>query len=464
MIRAPSFQQVALSRLYKFNSIKLAIALPLIIFAFVEAGRIIWAWYAVQNAARFGIRYAVTQEFDPRYCIEAGFSLGLASADMIDGIQDCRVPYPETDSVEHTASLMELARLPSIIDAVRIPLAGFDADGNFTQVTICSNRPGFVYDSRSGLCLPKNDAGRPGDTVTVRVAFSYPLGSSIGADIRPITFTAARQGVVEKFQTAQLESLPGAVAAESDGGNRLPADSALLLPAGDDRKVIVSGELQLLVKGTEDGLSQAVRLVENAGGYVASSEVWYNDELQYAKAVLRVPASQFRVVVDGMKQSATRVVRENVTGNDVTEEYVDLQSRLSSLQATAERVKGFLGEAENVEEALRVNRELAELETQVEQVKGRIKYLDNRVEFAVITVSFEPDHEPDHPLPPPPKVTVWQPAATFERAATFLATALVFLGDLLIWALVVGLPFVLLFGGLAWILERLRRRKQTPGK
>ncbi|HPD42084.1 MAG TPA: DUF4349 domain-containing protein, partial [Anaerolineae bacterium] len=96
------------------------------------------------------------------------------------------------------------------------------------------------------------------------------------------------------------------------------------------------------------------------------------------------------------------------SGQDVTDEYVDLQSRLGNLEATRDRIRTFLDQAQTVDEALRVNEQLAAVEAQIEQVKGRMVYLRERSAYSTITVQLDPE------LPSAPEVTpvptpTWSP-------------------------------------------------------
>ena len=96
-----------------------------------------------------------------------------------------------------------------------------------------------------------------------------------------------------------------------------------------------------------------------------------------------------------------RVVDEVASGDDVTEQYVDLQSQLTNLEATRARIQEFLQDAKTMDEALRINQELANIEAQIEQIKGRMNYLNDRSAFSTITINFEPEFPVLTPTPTP---------------------------------------------------------------
>ncbi len=187
--------------------VEFVIALPIllfILFGIVEFARLTFAWMAVQNSARFGIRYAVTGEFSEIYCIQAGNNLGTdhINADVFGGDpQDCLIPdgFTGTDKAAKERELIDLARLFSIRDIATGGGTGLWLEpaiaGNYDQylsshnpafigmvnekgyfhVTTCSNRSNqFVLDYNNypiPLCYDvigselMDDAGGPGDRV-----------------------------------------------------------------------------------------------------------------------------------------------------------------------------------------------------------------------------------------------------------------------------------------------------------
>jgi len=140
--------------------------LILVIFVVIELARVLHAWVAIENGARYGVRFAVTGEFDPSYCAMYGHPL-----------DEC-VDQSEEDG----------ARIPSIEDAVQagavaiLRNAGVTTVGTpgYFNVTVCSNKTGVWYTASdpdtpvSADCLPVEDAGGPGDRVSVSVDFDHP--------------------------------------------------------------------------------------------------------------------------------------------------------------------------------------------------------------------------------------------------------------------------------------------------
>ncbi len=184
--------------------VEFALILPvmlLVMFVLVELARLLHAWLAVENGARFGVRYAVTGEYDNAYCVDSG--------------------TPVSSPATATASGTRRA-LPSIVDAARSGsvailrnAAAAPKTRGYYKVTICSTRTGFMYfpaDSNTltaASCTPVDDPGGPGDRVSVTVDFDHPLIVPILSNYYPVLhLTAKREGIVEQFRVARVVGLP----------------------------------------------------------------------------------------------------------------------------------------------------------------------------------------------------------------------------------------------------------------
>jgi hypothetical protein len=130
--------------------------------------------------------------------------------------------------------------------------------------------------------------------------------------------------------------------------------------ASIDRKIIKSAEVSLLVEDSDTAIDRLTQVVSDAGGYIVSSRVWYQEydkeNYKYASVTLGIPVDQFEVTMRRVRGLALRVTDENASGEDVTDQFVDLQSRLTNLEATQARIQSFLEDAKTVDEALRINR------------------------------------------------------------------------------------------------------------
>ncbi|MFQ5398020.1 MAG: DUF4349 domain-containing protein [Anaerolineae bacterium] len=251
------------------------------------------------------------------------------------------------------------------------------------------------------------------------------------------------------------------VVAEEAGGSSFRSvteTSATVLDQApvQERLIIRTGNLAIVVEDTEETIQAITQLVEENGGWVVSSSVYqFNSTAKTGEITVRIPAEGFNSAVEAIKGMALEVTSESSSGEDVTDEYVDLNSRLANLEATAARVRNFLDESKNVEEALAVNAELSRLESEIEVIKGRMQYLSQSAAFSTLTISLTPDE-----LSQPIEVGGWRPQGVARDAIEALITAVQTLASFLIWVVIFLLPLLLLILVPLWFVIRFWRKRR----
>lgn len=242
-------------------------------------------------------------------------------------------------------------------------------------------------------------------------------------------------------------------------------------PAADtdvyNRLVIKNAEISLLVENSDVAIDGVTQLVGDVRGYIVSSQIWYQDyygtNYKHATITIGIPADQFEVVLRRLRNLSIRVLNETASGQDVTDQYVDLQSQLTNLEATRDRIKSFLEQAQNVDEALRINQQLSEIEAQIEQVKGKMNYLSDRSAFSTITISIEPDLPVIAPTATPTPMptatpTPWDAGKTFDKSTKTLTNAYQSIVEFLIWFFIVLVPILFPPVFIGWLIWRLISR------
>lgn len=223
-----------------------------------------------------------------------------------------------------------------------------------------------------------------------------------------------------------------------------------------EQKVIKTGELGVVVNSTTDGITYVTTLAEQRGGFVVSSETYLdaNDSL-VGSITIRIPAEQFEETLAQIKQAVELIESESVTGVDVTEEYIDLQSRLKNAQALEASYVSLLERSGSIDDLVKVTKQLGEVREEIEILQGRIRYLEARTDFSTITVEMR-----ERPSVVPSVTDRFDILLVFQEA--FQALVLLGRGLLvaLIWIVVIGGPIFILF----WIIWKLSRRKIRHGK
>ncbi len=272
-------------------------------------------------------------------------------------------------------------------------------------------------------------------------------------------------------------ALPAATAPAGDKESAPGTASPLAYAPSGSQMVIKDAEMELLVRDTDVAIAQVTQMAADYQGYIISSQTWYTDGFKYASLRLGLPSAGFEKALNYLRGIGLQVLRENASGQDVSAEYVDLQSRLTNLEATAARVRDFLKDAKTVEESLRINQQLSDLEAQIEQVKGQMRYYEGRAAFSTVTVQLTPQYPTPTPsltptatFTPTPTATstptttpsptpAWNPGQTFNQASGVMVDMTQTIVDGLIWVFVVAGPFVLIAGLIFVVARRVFRKR-----
>ncbi|MEC2158495.1 DUF4349 domain-containing protein [Virgibacillus halodenitrificans] len=154
------------------------------------------------------------------------------------------------------------------------------------------------------------------------------------------------------------------------------------------RKIIYTANLEIEVNSYEKALKNIQKKVEVYQGYIVESTMFEEEENKGTSGFItvRVPQEKFREFIQLVEDGSENVLSSSISGQDVTEEYVDLESRLRSKQVVEERLLSYMKKAEKTEDLLAISKDLASVQEEIDQIKGRMKYLENKSELATITI------------------------------------------------------------------------------
>jgi hypothetical protein len=280
---------------------------------------------------------------------------------------------------------------------------------------------------------------------------SAPMGGGYGGNGTGASYALASNN------TRSSGVLADAVTVNQEGG--APGSVPPAQPALERRIVLKNASVQLVVKDTAENLASIASLATKLGGWVVNSNSYQNagrggTKLTYGSITIRVPAEKLDEAMQQIKTGAESVTAENVTGQDVTQQYTDLTSQLTNLQAAEEQLRKIMDAAVKTDDVLAVYKQLVDVRGRIEVIKGQIKFYDESAAFSSITISLTPS-EADQPL----QIGGWQPGATIKNAVTALVNALQGLADVLIWLVLVALPLLLILGIPGLLIYRVVRRR-----
>lgn len=245
----------------------------------------------------------------------------------------------------------------------------------------------------------------------------------------------------------------------SISGNKVQEEAAEKKGMTNERKVIHQAQLELKVKNLEKAQMKIENKAAEYGGYVVESNVYREDEeLVEGTITVRVPEAHFQDFLTDSEGEASKVVRRNVTGQDVTEQYVDLKARLKSKRAVEERLLAFMKDAEKTEDLLKISSDLAVVQEEIEQLTGQMKYLENQTSYSTVTITLSQD-----------RIVVPgidnKELNTWERTKKQLATSanlLLKAGSGIIVFIIGNLPILIILGGAGavvhWVIKRRGKR------
>lgn len=263
---------------------------------------------------------------------------------------------------------------------------------------------------------------------------------------------------------APMEALPPEPAADSPAAN---ATGSGFQPAAVERLVIQNADLSVVVIDPEAKLDAIAKMAESMGGYVVSKNVYQtttgnNIRVPAGSITVRVPAENLEEALEQIKADAVEVQNENRSGQDVTREYVDLQSRLKTHEQAAEQLSEILEEKTESEEVIDVFTQLVYHREQIEILKGQINYYEEAAALSAINVNVSAE-ETLQPL----EIAGWRPAGVARDALQALINFFQGFVNFLIWLIILIIPAGLLLLGLVWVLWRVFRsawRKLFPRK
>ncbi len=221
--------------------------------------------------------------------------------------------------------------------------------------------------------------------------------------------------------------------------------------APSERLIIRSGQISLVVKEVPVVLKQIADFAARKGGFVVESNVYKNGLAPYGVITVRLPVKEFSQGVQEVK-ALGEVASESVHGTDVTEEFVDLDSRVRNLHATEDQFLLIMKQAVRIQDVLEVQSRLSNVRSEIEVIQGRMKFLRQSAELSSLTVNVSPDPSV---LPVAPSAAdEWKPIAVLKEALRSLRSVGTEIASGAIWVLVFFPVWVVGLIAL-WLLKKL---------
>jgi hypothetical protein len=211
-----------------------------------------------------------------------------------------------------------------------------------------------------------------------------------------------------------------------------------------ERIVIKNGSLTIVVPDPVKSIDTISKMAEEMQGYVVSSNLYKEyansgAEVPRGSITIRVPAERMLEAMQRIKaESKEAPDNENITSQDVTNEYVDLQSQLKNLEAAEAELTEIMKSATKTEDVMAVYDKLVQIRGQIDVIKGQIKYYDQAAALSAISVELIADAAVQ-----PIEIGGWQPSGVLKDAVEALVKTMQGLVNALIWIVIYVLPVLL---------------------
>lgn len=155
-----------------------------------------------------------------------------------------------------------------------------------------------------------------------------------------------------------------------------------------DRKVVRVGEIYFECEDVQETETFLKNEVKNVKGYISNESANSYGERTERRLSIRVPSDRLDGLIEKIQSHAVRIENTNIRSEDVTEQFIDVEARLKTKKELEVRYLSLLQQAKNVDEILRIERELANIRGEIESFQGRLNYLSDRTSMSTLNVTF----------------------------------------------------------------------------
>jgi hypothetical protein len=227
--------------------------------------------------------------------------------------------------------------------------------------------------------------------VVLLVVLSF-LTSCSAADYRENKARVVSPGTAPQYVNESAKA--SAEAGPNEKVSLADMDKAATTAEAFDRKIIRNADITIEVASPTEAQHKVATIAEAHGGFIVTSEAKQREAVDPGqrtidiKLVVRVPSNQFGSTFDQIKGLASNTPQENMSSQDVTEEFIDLEARIKTQKALEVQFLEIMRQANKIADALEVQRQIAEVRTEIEKLEGRKRFLENRSSLSTINVNI----------------------------------------------------------------------------
>jgi hypothetical protein len=262
--------------------------------------------------------------------------------------------------------------------------------------------------------------------------------------------------IIDKLEKAPLAKKSAEREPYADDiGSEYAADEADMTagydaaPVDYEEKIIRTGYVTIRSADVKEAYDKALKLAKKYNGIVVNSSTSKYEDYEEAMVEIKVPPKHFMTVIEEAKEIG-EVESKNISEEDVTEEFYDIQARLENKRKVRDRLFDLLRKAYKVEDILKVEHEIERVGEEIERLEGRLRYLENKTDYARITITIY-----NRDIPVFQKMGIKD---GFIRSVQF--SIKFFFG--IIWIVIVLIPLFIVIAIvwiiIVWLIRRKRKR------
>jgi hypothetical protein len=218
------------------------------------------------------------------------------------------------------------------------------------------------------------------------------------------------------------------------------------IPKYSAKKLIRNGELRFRVNNMKEARQRIENAIKMNGGYISKENSWaYGDEPS-ENLIVRIPSKLFDKFLNEVLNGIEKVDTKTIDVEDVTEQFIDIEARLTSKKALEAKYKELLTKAQKMEDILNIEREMEVIREDIEAAEGRLKYLSNQVGYSTINITYY-----EH------KVSGFNFGGKVGEALKSGSTGF-------LWFIIIMIqlwPLWLITGGITWLIVRIVKRRRA---
>ena len=237
-----------------------------------------------------------------------------------------------------------------------------------------------------------------------------------------------------------------------DGETDAPVDTT-------DRKIMYNANLELTTRKYDTAVQFIEEETNRVDGYILNKETHrYDAHFRSGYFTIRIPAENLQAFLNQFETDLFKVEYNAISGQDVTDQYVDLETRLNTQKQLEERLLTFMEEAKSTEDLLQISRDLSNVQLEIERLTGQLNYLDNRIDYATVDLRLQ---EEEVSTLKEGDLNIWQ--RTKDQWVRSYDTVIIFFSNLFVY-IVGNLPVIIIFiviASVVGVFVRRRNKKQS---